>query len=325
MKETFVSIFFPGFNFESKSSVTDARNKMVQVGDLKLLTLTYWKMEEVSRHQIVGVVLSPNFDVPGRSLLKSFFEEHGIVTGIVFPSYYGNRRDFVVSFKDPEVAQRLVGSTVEILDTKVLMKEVCQETLFRPKFSRAKSSNRIWFNIQFGSKCSLRKSKLAEAFSHFGPVKEVVIYYDATKRGIDGFIEFYNQGSRISNAVNQVVNVGSGYCQLYCFRHWALLNDIPVPHQILVTISGKDPLFTRGNLRSYFSKIETVTGVLYLGDIQINSMLFKHSYIIGFQEREAATKLVGSYVDIMGCSGYVKEVTMKTFCNSILPSPYHIM
>ena len=314
---------YVGFNVESKSSVIDATNKRIQVGDLKLLTLTYWKVEQVSEHQIA--VLSRDFEVFDRSLLKSFFEEHGSVTGIIFPNGFARRSDVVVSFENSKVVQRLVGSTIEILNTKVLVEKVCQETVFRSQYLKAKSSSRIWFNVQFGSKSSLRKSQLAEAFSQFGPVKEVVILYHVTRRGIDGFIEFDKRGSRISDAVNQVVNIGNGCCQLYCFRHWALLNDNPVPHQILVTISGEYSLFNRGSLRSYFSKIEPVTGVIYLGNIQIASKLFKHCYIIGLQGEEAVTKLVGSYVDIMGSSGYVKEVTKKTFCNSILTNPYHTM
>ena len=88
-----------------------------------------------------------------------------------------------MSFEDPKVVQRLVGSTIEILNTKVLVEKVCQETVFRSQYLKAKSSSLIWFNVQFGSKSGLRKSQLAEAFSQFGLVKEVVIFYMMSLRG----------------------------------------------------------------------------------------------------------------------------------------------
>ena len=62
----------------------------------------------------------------------------------------------------------------------------------------------------------LEKSDVIKAFSKFGFVKEVVIV-KGFKRGIDGFVDFnMTQGSRISDAINQVLVVGA--CHLYCFR-----------------------------------------------------------------------------------------------------------
>ena len=51
----------------------------------------------------------------------------------------------------------------------------------------------------------------------------------------------------------------------------------------------------------------------------------EHSYVISFRERETVKEMVGSNVEIMRYSGYIREVTKETFYSSFVPSPHHIL
>ena len=149
--------------------------------------------------------------------------------------------------------------------------------------------------------------------------------FGSSKSGIDGCVEFFAPKG-VTDIINQVVKAGQ--CLLYCLNHWALLDEVPIPHQILVTMKGSisKELNTANILRKYFSQHGTVTGIISLGfALTTDRFLYKHSYIIGFREREMVKKMIGSNVEIMRYSGYIMEVTKENFYSSFVPSPHHIL
>ena len=138
----------------------------------------------------------------------------------------------MISFNESVSAQDLVGTTIGGFNYNVLVERACQETIFRGEYFQAKSSRCVWFSRQDVGIEELKKSYIEESFSKFGKVTQVVIF-GSSKRGIDGFVEFFAPKG-VTDIINQVVKAGQ--CLLYCLNHWALLDVVPIPHQILVTI-----------------------------------------------------------------------------------------
>ena len=143
---------------------------------------------------------------------------------------------YVISFNESAAAQDLVGTTIGGFNYNVLVERACQETIFRGEYFQAKSSRCVWFSRQDVGIEELKKSYIEESFSKFGKVTQVVIF-GSSKRGIDGFVEFLEPNT-VSDIVNKVVKAER--CLLYCLNHWALLDDVQVPHQILLAMEGKN-------------------------------------------------------------------------------------
>ena len=310
---------FVRFRLPFKKSVENSINKTIQIGQTKLLTLSCWNFERVSLNQVL--VEYPILRINMKALLESIFNQYGDVNGIIhLPKDFSGPNRFVISFNESASAQDLVGTTIGS-NPKVLVEKASQETIFRREYFVARSSRCVWFSRQDGENIELKRSYILEAFSNFGIITKVIIF-EGSKRGIDGFVEFLSP-NRVSNMINKVVKAGQ--CLLYCLNHWALLDEVPIPHQILVTMEGT--IGNRANvLQKYFSQHGTVTGIISLGlALTTDRFLYKTSYIIGFRERETVQKMVGSNVEIMRCSGYIKEVTKETFYSSFVPSPHHIL
>ena len=135
---------FVGFRFQSKNSVENSLNKIIQVGETKLLTLSCWKFERVTLNQVLVEV--PILGVNMRDILESIFNRHGDMNGIIHLSadFSGPNR-YVISFNESASAQDLVGTTIDS-NPNVLVERACQETIFRGEYFLAKSARCVWFS-----------------------------------------------------------------------------------------------------------------------------------------------------------------------------------
>ena len=65
-------------------------------------------------------------------VLRSFFNKFGLVEGVVFLGYTDGEaglQRFVISFRDSQPAQDLIGSSLKILSSTVFVKEVTNNTI----------------------------------------------------------------------------------------------------------------------------------------------------------------------------------------------------
>ena len=65
-------------------------------------------------------------------VLGSFFNKFGLVEGVVFLGYTQGKaglQRFVISFRDAQTAQDLIGSSLKILSSTVFVKEVTKNTI----------------------------------------------------------------------------------------------------------------------------------------------------------------------------------------------------
>ena len=65
-------------------------------------------------------------------VLRSFFNKFGLVEGVVFLGYTDGEaglQRFVISFRDSQPAQDLIGSSLKILSSTVFVKEVTRNTV----------------------------------------------------------------------------------------------------------------------------------------------------------------------------------------------------
>ena len=61
-------------------------------------------------------------------VLRSFFNKFGLVEGVVFLGKARLQR-FMISFRDAQTAQDLIGSSLKILSSTVFVKEVTKNTI----------------------------------------------------------------------------------------------------------------------------------------------------------------------------------------------------
>jgi len=119
-------------DFVEASSAESAMNKNVETEQCHLHVMKDWSMlsEVPEPHQILLESRYLPKVWEKEMVLRSFFTKFGFVTGVVFLGYRGaDLQRFVISFRDSQPAQDLIGSSVKILSSTVFIKEVTNKTI----------------------------------------------------------------------------------------------------------------------------------------------------------------------------------------------------
>lgn len=119
-------------DFVEASSAESAMNKTVETEQCHLHVLKDWSLlsEVPEPHQILLESRYLPKVWEKEMVLRSFFTKFGFVTGVVFLGYKGtDLQRFVISFRDSQPAQDLIGSSVKILSSTVFIKEVTNKTI----------------------------------------------------------------------------------------------------------------------------------------------------------------------------------------------------
>jgi len=119
-------------DFVEASSAASAMNKTVETEQCHLHVLKDWSLlsEVPEPHQILLESRYLPKVWEKEMVLRSFFTKFGFVTGVVFLGYKGtDLQRFVISFRDSQPAQDLIGSSVKILSSTVFIKEVTNKTI----------------------------------------------------------------------------------------------------------------------------------------------------------------------------------------------------
>merc|ERR1712066_145070 len=166
---------------------------------------------------------------------------------------------------------------------------------------------RVSFTLQSGARYELVDGDIRRAFSQYGSVREVRLN-PRSRRGLDGYVDFL-ESAGAKNAVHKIVEVGQ--CRLYTLPPWDNLNNIPVPHQILLESRYLPNVWEKEMvLRSFFSKFGLVEGVVFLGYTEGKAGLQR--FVISFRDAQPAQDLIGSSLKILSSTVFVKEVTKNT-------------
>jgi len=169
----------------------------------------------------------------------------------------------------------------------------------------------VHFTLESGARYELVEGDIRRAFSKYGKVRHVKLYPRA-KRGLDGHVDFFDS-TAAKDAVHKTVEVGQ--CRLYTLPHWDNLNNVPVPHQILLESRYLPNVWEKEMvLRSFFNKFGLVEGVVFLGYTDGEAGLQR--FVISFRDSQPAQDLIGSSLKILSSTVFVKEVTNNTIRSS---------
>jgi len=119
-------------DFASPTSAKEAVNRGLQCGQCVLHTIMPWS--SLTERPVPYQILLESRYLPNvyekQMVLKSFFSKFGIVNGVVFLGYRAdNIQRFIISFRENQPAQDLIGSSVKILSSTVFVKEVTSRTI----------------------------------------------------------------------------------------------------------------------------------------------------------------------------------------------------
>jgi len=118
--------------FRTTHSAAEALNQVVRAGNCWLHTSLpkYCLTQLPVPHQILLESRYLPQVWEKEIVLRSFFSKYGVVTGVSLLGFKQQMMQrFIISFKDPSVAQELIGTTVKILTCTVVVKEVSSSTV----------------------------------------------------------------------------------------------------------------------------------------------------------------------------------------------------
>jgi hypothetical protein len=124
---------FDGYlEFSSVPAAERLVNSVLTVGDCQLHCSAPWDVltSQPAPHQILLEARYLPRVWERDMILRSFFTKYGTVTGVaMIGTTPGNLVRYVISFKDPNPALDLIGSSVTILSSTVWVREVTRETI----------------------------------------------------------------------------------------------------------------------------------------------------------------------------------------------------
>ena len=118
--------------FHHTTAAERATSRVVRVNDCQLYSFPPWS--HLTDNPVPNMILLESRYLPNiwerELVMRSFFTKFGVVDGVMF---LGFKRDdmkgFVVAFKYPEPAQRLIGQSVKILSSTVFITEVTRRSI----------------------------------------------------------------------------------------------------------------------------------------------------------------------------------------------------
>jgi len=121
-------------DFYDSAGAKAAVHRTVEVGQCRIYSLPHW--DNLNSIPVPHQILLESRYLPNvwekEMVLRSFFNKFGLVEGVVFLGYTDGEaglQRFVISFRDSQPAQDLIGSSLKILSSTVFVKEVTHNTI----------------------------------------------------------------------------------------------------------------------------------------------------------------------------------------------------
>jgi len=121
-------------DFVDSAGAKAAVHRTVEVGQCRIYSIPHW--DNLNSIPVPHQILLESRYLPNvwekEMVLRSFFNKFGLVEGVVFLGYTDGKaglQRFVISFRDSQPAQDLIGSSLKILSSTVFVKEVTHNTV----------------------------------------------------------------------------------------------------------------------------------------------------------------------------------------------------